>query len=615
MVELCGARPVGGTIDVGGRRAPPRARAPARARGRGAARRRRPARRAARDPRAPRLRRRATPTTGSTSPCRTGAAATSRARPTSSRRSGASGASTSCRSRCPRAAAPAGGSSPRSGCAGARRTRWSARGLYEILGWSFAAPDARSTGCALPADDPRRRVVALENPMSEDQSVMRTTLLGSLLDNAAPQPRARASTTCGCGRPARSTSRAASAADGRVRASRPPASARPDAPGPALPEERMHLGALLTGRVRPPTWGEPEPPRAGLLRRQGRARGACSARCACRGASSPTREPFLHPGRAARVLVGGERGGLARRAAPVGRRARGTSSGVAGFELDLGVVLAPPRRSCRDYEDLTSFPAVRQDLAVVVRRRRRPRRACSRSCARRAARCCAGPRSSTSTAARRSARAARSLALRLEFRAPDRTLTDEEVAQRRAKIVAALRRAPRGRAAWLASPSSARRGYAGAIAARLLAPPPDFELAHVTARSDAGARLDDVHPRTRVPLELEASTPSATATSTPRSSPTRTARPRPVVAELRERGVRVVDLSADFRLHDRGDLRGLVRRARRARAARQAVYGLPELHRDADRAAPTSSPTPAATRPRRCSRSPRSPAPACSATW
>jgi phenylalanyl-tRNA synthetase beta chain len=32
----------------------------------------------------------------------------------------------------------------------------------------------------------------------------------------------------------------------------------------------------------------------------------------------------------------------------------------------------------------------------------------------------------------------RSLALRLEFRAPDRTLTDDEVDQRRAKIVAAL---------------------------------------------------------------------------------------------------------------------------------------------------------------------------------
>ena len=37
-----------------------------------------------------------------------------------------------------------------------------------------------------------------------------------------------------------------------------------------------------------------------------------------------------------------------------------------------------------------------------------------------------------------------SLALRLEFRAPDRTLTDEDVAERRDTIVAALRDQVRG---------------------------------------------------------------------------------------------------------------------------------------------------------------------------
>ena len=46
-------------------------------------------------------------------------------------------------------------------------------------------------------------------------------------------------------------------------------------------------------------------------------------------------------------------------------------------------------------------------------------------------------------------------------------------------------------------------GYAGAIAAQILHRHPGFELAHVTARAEAGQRLDDVHPRTRVPLELE----------------------------------------------------------------------------------------------------------------
>ena len=48
---------------------------------------------------------------------------------------------------------------------------------------------------------------------------------------------------------------------------------------------------------------------------------------------------------------------------------------------------------------------------------------------------------------------------------------------------------------------------------------------HVTARAEAGQRLDDVHPRTRVPLTLEVFDPTSTP-STPPSSPTRTAPPR-----------------------------------------------------------------------------------------
>src|ERR671917_1250843 len=50
-------------------------------------------------------------------------------------------------------------------------------------------------------------------------------------------------------------------------------------------------------------------------------------------------------------------------------------------------------------------------------------------------------------------------------------------------------------------------GYAGAVAGALLHRHPRFELAHVTARSEAGRRLDEVHPRTRVPLVLESYDP------------------------------------------------------------------------------------------------------------
>ena len=79
----------------------------------------------------------------------------------------------------------------------------------------------------------------------------------------------------------------------------------------------------------------------------------------------------------------------------------------------------------------------------------------------------------------------------------------------------------------------------------------------------------------------------------------------PVVAELRARGVRVVDLSADFRLRDRAIYEDWYGAHGAPELFGEAVYGLPELYRDAIRESPTSSPTPAATRPPRCSRSRR----------
>ena len=58
-------------------------------------------------------------------------------------------------------------------------------GLSEAVGWSFAAPDlARGLGLADGA-------VVLENPMSEEQSVMRTTLARLAAGRAPPQPLAR----------------------------------------------------------------------------------------------------------------------------------------------------------------------------------------------------------------------------------------------------------------------------------------------------------------------------------------------------------------------------------------------------------------------------------------
>ena len=153
-------------------------------------------------------------------------------------------------------------------------------------------------------------------------------------------------------------------------------------------------------------------------------------------------------------------------------------------------------------------------------------------------------------------------------------------------------------------------GYTGALAARLLHRHPEFELRAVTARSDAGRRLDDLYPHHRVPLMLEeldldrhADGLDAAVVAYPHGAAAE------LVAELRERGVRVVDLSADFRLRDPATYEEWYREHPAPELIAQAVYGLPELLPRARSPARTSSPTRAATRPPRSSRWPRSRAP------
>jgi N-acetyl-gamma-glutamyl-phosphate reductase len=122
-------------------------------------------------------------------------------------------------------------------------------------------------------------------------------------------------------------------------------------------------------------------------------------------------------------------------------------------------------------------------------------------------------------------------------------------------------------------------GYTGALAAHLLWRHGSFDLAAITSRSDAGRRLDDLYPRHRVPLVLEeldldrhAEVDGAIV-----AYPHGTA--APVVAGLRERGVRVVDLSADFRLRDVAEYEQYYGPHGAPERLDEAVYGLTELYR------------------------------------
>jgi N-acetyl-gamma-glutamyl-phosphate reductase len=123
-------------------------------------------------------------------------------------------------------------------------------------------------------------------------------------------------------------------------------------------------------------------------------------------------------------------------------------------------------------------------------------------------------------------------------------------------------------------------GFAGALAARLIDRHPFFRLDAVTSRSDAGRRLDDLYPHHRVDMVLDAydadelGAIDAAIVAYPHGASA------PVVAELHERGVKVIDLSADFRLRDVAVYQAHYVEHPNPELIGEAVYGLPELYRE-----------------------------------
>jgi len=303
-------------------------------------------------------------------------------------------------------------------------------GLDEVVGWSFT--DAgEGDRLRLVGDDPRRRAVRLVNPLSEEQAVLRTSLLGSLLDVArANQARgAHDLRLFELGAVYLAPDGWGGGTDGRSEGS----GGGSEGSG-GLAEEPWHLAAILTGRARPPTWRSPEAPAADFFAAKGVLAGLLDALpVPWSVAAAP--EPFLHPGRSSAVLVDGERVGWLGELHPLVAREWDLDGG-AGFELYLDRVLAAVASSS-PYRDLITFPAVREDIAVVVGEDVPAELVLD------VVREAGAPTLASVEVfdVYRGAQAGEgriSLALHLEFRAPDRTLTDDEVAGVRERIAGAL---------------------------------------------------------------------------------------------------------------------------------------------------------------------------------
>ena len=324
-------------------------------------------------------------------------------------------------------------------------------GYVEVLSSPFAAA-ADFDRLHLPADDPRRTAVRLANPLSEDEPLLRTTLLPGLLRVLTRNA-------------GRGFADLALSEMGLV--FRP----RPGAPGVApilpvdrgptagelaslaagLPDQPLRVAAVLAGnRDRAGWWGS------------GRPAAWQDAIDACRTVLAASRVPFRlaadqhapwHPGRCAAVLITGGDGqehlaGHAGELHPRVVQAFRLPGRTCAAELDLSVIeAAAAALGPVPAPAVSPYPVATQDVALVV-----PAAvpAAEVEAALVAGAAAAGGDVSSLLeevalfdvyTGAQAGEGRKSLAYTLRFRAPDRTLTDEEVtAARDAAVAEAARR-------------------------------------------------------------------------------------------------------------------------------------------------------------------------------
>lgn len=304
-------------------------------------------------------------------------------------------------------------------------------GGHEIVSYSFHESGVPKK-LRIESGDPLAQPVEISNPLSEEQSVMRTSLIHGLLTAAASNLSHGASRVFlfESGRVYLGSAPNIESGDG-------PLAGRfvGERPSPAL--EPHHLGGVVSGEAEQ-TWRDGSGPpdffsTKAIVEALGQALG-------CRLEFAPFETGFLRPGRTARVLSESGEAGWLGEVDPRVAEAYGLPTGTVAFELSLGNLLAGSDAGEEIFSDFSLQPAVYEDLAVVVDD--------------------ATPASEVVETARRSGGdlvesievfdvyrsedlgdELKSLALRLTFRAGGRTLTDQEVAGLREGIVAALEQA------------------------------------------------------------------------------------------------------------------------------------------------------------------------------
>ena len=215
-------------------------------------------------------------------------------------------------------------------------------GYTEIVNYSFGIPVATDILC-LPEKDERRRLVRIKNPLGEDLSVMRTTMIYGLLETAKKN--------------ANNGSFDLSLFEiGRIFLRRKAGE---------LPEEKNMLAGLLTGKLTDDLWGSRQNVDFYTLK-------GCLENIFfdlklnnCRY-NSTTIESFLHPGKSCGIYLDDQQIGFLGEVHPDVLEKIDLKNNVYVFEINLDILVSAYLDRNIAYQEISKFPAVMRDAAFVI---------------------------------------------------------------------------------------------------------------------------------------------------------------------------------------------------------------------------------------------------------
>ncbi|WP_430780251.1 phenylalanine--tRNA ligase subunit beta [Actinoplanes sp. G11-F43] len=236
-------------------------------------------------------------------------------------------------------------------------------GYVEVLSYPFVAPGT-ADALGLPPEDPRRSAVRLTNPLSEEEPLLRTTLLGPLLGTLKRN----------IGRGRRDVAlfeagtvflpHLTSTAPPVLGVDRRPTNAEWAAVNAIVPEQPWHLAVVLAGDIEPAGWWGAgraaswadaiEAARVAIS-----AAGVAEDRISVRAAE---RAPW-HPGRCAAVLVDGEVVGHAGELHPAVLATLELPKRTSAAEIDLDAL---PDAPVVEAPKISTFPPALLDVALIL---------------------------------------------------------------------------------------------------------------------------------------------------------------------------------------------------------------------------------------------------------